>query len=162
MQEFEQLAFHDERELLNDRRVDAVALYGVIAGALEFVGDLVAGGDAEEVGDVHMRLVREGDGEGAAGLDVEPGPLALADKEDDLVVVADLPPGDVHHVDFSVFVVGGDHQHRHRIDGLQRSQIFFHVEFSFAQKISLLSLPIIIPVFPPKSTPGPRTAPAKT
>ena len=126
VQKLQQLALHGHRELLDDGRVDLVARNGVISGALELVVDLVAGGDAEEVGHVHVRLVGDGHGESLARLDVQPGALARADEQYDLVLVADLAPRHVHHVDLFVLVIGRHHQHRHRIDRRHDAQILFH------------------------------------
>ena len=56
-------AFHRDGELVDNRRVDVLRLRGRAASALELVGRLVSRGNAEVVRDVHVRLVRDGDGE---------------------------------------------------------------------------------------------------
>ncbi len=84
VQEFEQFAFHHQRELLDDWGVHLVARDGMISGPLEFVVHPIARSDAEEIGDVDMGFVRQSDREGFAGLDVQPGLLSFPDEEDDL------------------------------------------------------------------------------
>ena len=56
-------AFHRDGELVDHGRVDVLRPGGRVACARELVGRVVARYDAEVVRDVHVRLVRDGDGE---------------------------------------------------------------------------------------------------
>ena len=73
-----------------------------------------------------MGAVRKGHGEGTGLQQVLGGLVVLVDEKYDAVCVADHAPGGVHHVDLSVFVVGGDHQHGHGIDSLYDAEILLH------------------------------------
>ena len=72
VEKLQKFAFHYDGEFFNDRRIDLVALNGMIAGSFKFVVDLVAGGDAEEIGHIHMIFISKRNGKSPAGFDVEP------------------------------------------------------------------------------------------
>ena len=57
--DFGELAFHHHREFVDDGSIHGRRFDGMIAGAGEFVRHLVSGGDPEEIGNVHVRLVRQ-------------------------------------------------------------------------------------------------------
>lgn len=121
VKKFQQLTFHYHRELLDDGGVDLIAFHGVVTGALEFIIHLVPGGDAEEIGDIHMGHIRDGDGKGFTGFDIQPCFLPLSDKKDDLVHIADLPPRNIHDIDLFILIVSRYHQYRHGVNSLNNA-----------------------------------------
>ena len=104
----------------------------MVAGAFEFVIDLVAGSDAEEVGNIHVLFISQGNGKSLGSQDVEPGLFSFADKDDHFIIIGNLSPGGIHDIDFAVFIISSDHQYRHWVDGIDNSQIFFHMVFPFS------------------------------
>ena len=73
-----------------------------------------------------MGFIGKRNGKCLAGLNVQPGFLAFTDKQDDFIVVTNLTPGNVHDIDFLIFIICGNHQNRHGIDSLHQTQILFH------------------------------------
>ena len=108
-------------QFLDDGSVYLVAFYSVISGALKFIIDLVSGGNTEEIGHVHVLPVSESNCKGFARLNIEPCSLALTDEKNDLIIVADLSPRYVHNIYFFILIIGGNHQHRHRVNCLHQT-----------------------------------------
>ena len=79
--DFLEFAFHDERELLDDRSIDELALCLMQAGLLELVLDLVAGVDADIVCRDDVGGVRDADGERLRLQDVLGGLMGFADEQ---------------------------------------------------------------------------------
>ena len=126
LNDFQQLAFHHQRKLLHDGRVDMRTLYGVITGPFKFIRHGVAGCHTEKVRDIHVLPIRNADGERFDRADILRRLVSLADDQRDLIHTAYRSPGRVHHIDLALFIVCRYHQHRHRKYGGQFSQIFFH------------------------------------
>ena len=102
------------------------ALDGVITCALEFVIHLVAGRNAEKVGDIHVVLIGESHSKRLCLEQVLGGLVILIDEQRDFIHCADHTPGCVHDIDLAGFVICGHHQNRHRIYGLHYTEILLH------------------------------------
>ena len=131
MQKLQEFAFHNNGEFFNNRSIDFVALHCMISGPFEFIINLISGCDAEEIRNVHMCLIRKGYCKCFTGFYIQPGLLALTNKKNDLIHVADLSPCHIHDIDLLIFIICCYHQYRHRIYRLNYSQIFFHFICSF-------------------------------
>ena len=76
--------------------------------------------------DLHVRTVRKRNCKRLANENVGQGFLSLADTEIDAVRAADLSPGDIHRIDFPIFIISSNHQYRHWEYSLLDTKILFH------------------------------------
>ena len=103
-----------------------LTLDGMIAGAFKLIIHLVTGSNTKEIGNIHMRLVSQGDCKGFRFQNVLRCLMIFINKQRDLIHGADHAPRGIHDIYLACFVIGGYHQHRHRINSLNQSQVFLH------------------------------------
>ena len=121
-----QFALHDYREFVNNGRINQLALSGMVAGTFKFICHFVAAGNAEKVSHIHMRAIGNADRECLCFQKILGRFMVFVNEQRDTVAVADHSPRGVHGIDFAIFIVGGNDQHRHGIHGLYNAKILFH------------------------------------
>ena len=127
----DQLALERDRQLVDQRRVDKFALCDVEAGLFHLLRLRIGGDHAHVVGGDDVRRIRKADRKGALLADVRRGSVACAQAELHLVGVIEAAPRGVHRVRGAVRIVGGDDQHRQRVEPRFHTKTLSHSKHSF-------------------------------
>ena len=135
----DQLALERDRQLVDQRRVDKFALCDVEAGLFHLLRLRIGGDHAHVVGGDDVRRIRKADRKGALLADVRRGSVACAQAELHLVGVIEAAPRGVHRIRGAVRIVGGDDQHRQRVEPRFHTKTLSHSKHSFYSIQLLLS-----------------------